>query len=86
MTENPAPGPTVGWAVARLVAACAPAPAVAAMLVLRSDEQEMTAISCGELSSPPSDDFVLMGGCSMGRWGVGAEILLEHLWAVASGR
>lgn len=58
----------------------------APMLLLRPDEQEMTAFSCRELLSPLSDDFVLMGGCSMGRWGWAAEILLGHLWAVAYGR
>lgn len=43
------------------------------MLLLRPDEQEMTAVHCRELSSPLSDDFVLMGGCSVGRWGVGCR-------------
>lgn len=46
------------------------------MLSLRPDEQEMAAVSCKELSSSLSDDFVLMGvGCSMGR--EAAEILME---------
>lgn len=51
--------------------ACTPGPKEAPMLLLRPDEQEMTAVHCRELSSPLSDDFVLMGGCSMGRWGGG---------------
>lgn len=49
---------------------------MAPLLPLRPDEQEMTTVSCKELSASLGDDSVLLGvGCGMGR--KAAEILME---------